>query len=133
MSPTELGEAIGGLYVEALEAVAKELEGRPEVEVLRPKLQELKDAYVAELVELGRAREALEEADRATVDGKVGMSIGRVPSAVFTAYAEGQNHYRKLDSELGELISSFNVITQYANFDLLKKQAPAEAERLGIQ
>jgi len=28
---------------------------------------------------------------------------------------------------------SFNIITQYANFDLLKKQEPEEAKRLGIQ
>jgi len=28
---------------------------------------------------------------------------------------------------------SFSVITQYANFDLSKKQEPEEAARLGIQ
>jgi len=30
-------------------------------------------------------------------------------------------------------IKFINIITQYAFFDLLKKQAPKEAERLGIR
>ena len=31
------------------------------------------------------------------------------------------------------LVGSLNIITQYADFDLLKKQAPEEAKRLGIE
>jgi hypothetical protein len=39
-----------------------------------------------------------------------------------------------LRRELARLsLSGFNIITQHANFDLLEKQAPAEAERLGIR
>lgn len=132
-TPAELGDAIGALYVEAIESVAHEVAQRPDPEVLRPKLESMKATYVAELVALGRAREDLEAADRATVDGAVRRAVTKIPSATFTTYAEGQNHYLETDRELADLIASFNVITQYANFDLLQKQAPDEAERLGIQ
>jgi hypothetical protein len=33
---------------------------------------------------------------------------------------------------VANLIASFNIIGQYANFDLLWEQTPEEAERLGI-
>lgn len=133
MTPAELGDAIGGLYVEAMEDVVAAMEGQPEPDELRPEVGRLKETYVARMVELGRAREALDEADRATVDSHVGMAVRGVPSETFSAYAEGQRHYMDVDRELADEIAAFNVLTQYANFDLLKKQEPAEAERLGIQ
>ncbi len=132
MSPAELGEAIGGVYQEAIEAVAAAMTDRPEPAVLRPKLETMKESYVKHLVELGRARAALGPGDRATVDSKVRLAITMVPSETFTAFADGQSHYLNQDRELANLIASFNVITQYADFDLLKKQAPDEAKRLGV-
>ena len=33
---------------------------------------------------------------------------------------------------MANLIAAFNIIGQYANFDLLRRQAPDEAERLGL-
>ena len=52
---------------------------------------------------------------------------------VFKPFSEGQQFYMKKDPNLGKLIKDFNIITQYAFFDLLKKQDPKEAERLGIK
>ena len=132
MSPADLGDAIGTLYVEAIGAVTEELGPRPEPEALRPKLETMKEGYVSKLVAYGRAREAMAEADRATVDSKIGSAMMRVPNETWTAYSEGQQHYFSSDSDLADLIASFNVITQYANFDLLEKQEPDEAKRLGI-
>ena len=48
-------------------------------------------------------------------------------------YTEIQGHYASGDVEFGNLIADFNVITQYADLDLLKQQAPDEAARLGIE
>lgn len=132
MSPAELGEAIGNVYKEAIEDVAAAMADRPEAAALRPKLETMKEGYVQHLVDLGRAREALGPGDRATVDSKVRIAISLVPTATFTAFAEGQSHYISKDRDLANLIASFNVITQYADFELLKKQAPDEAKRLGV-
>lgn len=132
LSPTELGEAIGGVYKEGIEAVAAAMADRPEPAVLRPKLETMKEGYIQHLVELGHARADLGPGDRATVDSKIRMAISMVPSATFTAFADGQSHYLSQDRELANLIASFNVITQYADFELLKTQAPDEAKRLGL-
>lgn len=133
MTPADLGDTIGAVYADAIEAVTKETSSHPEPSVLRPKLEKMREDYIARLVELGRAREALGAADRATVDSRIRMSMSMIPMSTFSAYADGQSQYFSSDKELANLIASFNVITQYASFDLLKKQAPKEAERLGIQ
>ena len=41
--------------------------------------------------------------------------------------------YFSKDQEFHKLLTSFNIIGQYASFDLLKKQEPKEAARLGIK
>ena len=51
----------------------------------------------------------------------------------YNTFREGHKHYAGLDMNLSNLIASFNIITQYAIFDLLKKQNSAEAKRLGIE
>jgi hypothetical protein len=133
-TPTELGEQAAELYAKALGEVVDLMQGYPAAAELQPKVEALKERYVTQLVELGKKREALNEADRKTFDLHLRMGIGDVPSDVFTAYSEGQQHYQQAgDSDLANLISEFNVITQYTNFELLKKQAPDEAKRLGIE
>jgi len=43
------------------------------------------------------------------------------------------NSYPEDDLAFKNLLASFNILTQYADFDLLKQQAPEEAARLGIE
>jgi hypothetical protein len=133
-TPAELGNQAAELYAKALGEVVDLMKGQPPAAELQPKVEALKERYVTQLVELGKKREALSEADRKTFDLNLRIHIGDVPSEVFTAYSEGQQHYQQAgDSDLANLISDFNIITQYANFDLLKQQAPDEAKRLGIE
>lgn len=131
-TPAEMGKAIGALYVEGIEGVVKLLEDRPPAAEAASRVAELKEELIQKLLVLGRQREALPESERGSVDSATRMAINRLPSATFTAYAETQNHYRKSDRELGEAIASFNVLTQYAAFELLREQAPEEASRLGL-
>ena len=81
---------------------------------------------------MGKLRELMNEGDRKTVDAQISLKLNAIPSDLFHLYSQAHQYYSPKDRELAELISGFNIITQYANFDLLKKQAPAEAERLGI-
>lgn len=131
-TPEDLGKAIGAVYVEGIEGTVKLLEGRPPAAEAAPRVAELKEELIQKLLVLGRQREALVASERGTVDSATRMAINRLPSATFTAYAEAQNHYRKSDRELGEMIASFNILTQYAAFELLREQAPDEATRLGL-
>jgi hypothetical protein len=130
ITPTELGDRIGVTYVEAIEELVALLRDRPSGPSALASVQELKESNVQEFVELGRLREALNAADRAAVDARIGVGVGGISSDLFAEYQEIQADYRTTDAEIAEVVSSFNIITQYANFDLLKEQEPGEAVRL---
>jgi hypothetical protein len=127
-----LGEKIGSSYVETLKQVVAMLDDRPAAADARAMLTDMKTWTIELMVDLGREREALSETDRATADRVLSRRIMEVPADLFKEYQAGQMHYKD-DRELFQLIADFNIITQYANFDLLKKQLPKEAKRLGIQ
>jgi hypothetical protein len=132
LSPLELGETIAGLYVQAIEEVVETVSGNPPTAEIQPKLSELKEKYVLKLVELGKQREAMEEAERKTVDLNIRIGIQSVYSTeAYTSYGEAVTHYFK-EKEVHKLLTDFNILTQYASYDLLKEQAPEEASRLGI-
>ena len=133
LSPAELGQQIGVLYVEALSEVTEMLKEKPEAAEVRPQVEQLKDKYVQQLVELGRKREALDSSARAAVDSQIMIKVNALSrESWYATYNEVQQHYFQ-DRDFHKLVISFNIIGQYANFDLLKKQEPEEAQRLGIE
>ena len=134
VSSADLGDSIGALYGEALADLNELLKERPAAAAVQADVAALKERYVQQLVELGRQKEALSAEDRATVDNRVRVAINSVPTDVFTPYSEALSYYQQAGGkELEDLIFSFNIITQYADFDLLKQQEPEEATRLGIE
>lgn len=126
-----LGKKIGSSYIETLKQVVAMLNDKPAAADARAMLTDMKNWTIELMVNLGKEREALSVADRAKVDQVLSNRIAAVPSDLFKGYQEGQSYYKD-DRELFNLIADFNIITQYANFDLLKKQLPEEAKRLGI-
>ncbi len=126
-----LGKKIGSSYILTLEQVAAMLKDKLPADQLKAMLKEMKAGTIEIMVGLGREREAMSAADRAVVDAILSGRISGISSDLFKSYQEGQEYY-KADPELFNLIAEFNIITQYANFDLLKKQLPEEAKRLGI-
>jgi predicted small lipoprotein YifL len=127
-----LGQKIGSSYIETLKQVVAMLNDRPAAADAKSMLSDMKNWTIELMVNLGKEREALGVADRVRVDQVLSNRIAAVPADLFKDYQAGQMHYRD-DRELFQLIADFNIITQYANYDLLKKQLPAEAQRLGIQ
>ncbi|MFC2165795.1 hypothetical protein ACFLT2_12480 [Acidobacteriota bacterium] len=133
LSPTELGQKIADLYAKAMTDLTDMLKEKPSVDEVQSKVKVMKEDYVAKLVEFGRKREALDASGKATVDSKLRMKMSSLyKDPVFTDFNEIQKHYFQ-NKEFHKIVMSFNIITQYADFDLLKKQDPEEAERLGIQ
>jgi hypothetical protein len=134
LSADELGEQIGVVYVGSIEAVALLLKDKPEAATVKAQVQDLKDSTIAQLVELGKAREAMSTSDRAKADLKINAALTAAGSKDwYTTYNDVWKHYSAADAEFGNLIAAFNIIGQYANFDLLKQQLPEEATRLGIK
>ena len=132
ISPKEIGEAVGKLYVKAIEKVVEDLKDKPEVIEAKKKMEELKESYVQKLIVYGKKHEKMNQDEKNTFNRTVLYGINKVPRTIFKSYLAIQKYYRKKDRELGNLITTFNAITQYANFELLKKQAPKEAEKYGI-
>ena len=104
-----------------------------------PKLKEdakaIKESAIQKLIPLGEMRETWSEADQQTASDQVGVKmfdISRNP-AWMRVGNDARMHYAKEDPELATLLNSINIITQYSQFELIKKQEPLEAERLGIQ
>lgn len=140
-TPEEIGEAVGDIYITALQETAEALDDRPAPAVATERLQQNKARYVEQLVVLGRKIEAMSPAERATVRSAVrqvqsGLSYDDDLKPIWADYQAVQKHYMDTggasDATFWKLLQSFNVITQYAFFDLLQQQAPDEAERLGV-
>lgn len=127
-----LGQKIGSSYIETLKQIVAMLNDKPAAADAKAMLTDMKNWTIELMVDLGREREALAETERATVDRILSGRIAGVPADLFKEYQVGQMHYKD-DRELFQLIADFNIITQYANFDLLKKRLPEEAKRLGIE
>jgi hypothetical protein len=132
-SPDELGKAIADNYLEALKKANELMKDRPDPKDLTPKVEALKEETVKKMVALGQKVAALDAAGQKKAEAKVAMAFSAIPMDVFKPFSEGQQFYMQKDPNLGKLINEFNIITQYAFFPLLKKQAPKEAERLGIK
>ncbi len=133
LTPAELGEAILATYREAIGEVVKLTEGLPEGESIYDAAVAMKEKYVQKLVAYGRQKEAMSAADRSAVDSKLRMGLNSFYSdPTFKAYMEAANHYISSNRELHKILADFNILTQYADFELLRKQEPKEATRLGV-
>ncbi len=134
VTPAELGGEIGALYVRALSDVTELLRERPTASQVTASVRQLKETYIQQLVELGRARESLDVPERAAVDAAIRTKIGAITGeSWYATYNDVVQHYLTQDEGLHELVVSFNVIGQYANFDLLRQQEPDEAKRLAVE
>jgi hypothetical protein len=133
LTPVEIGQRAGELYAKTMTELVELLKDRPETSVAMPDVEALKDTCVAKMVELGRKREVLDASGKSIVDSQIRMKINSFYNdPVFTSFNDIQQHYFQ-NRDFHKIVMSFNIITQYANFDLLKKQEPDEAQRLGIQ
>jgi hypothetical protein len=133
LSPAELGQKISDIYLEAMTELVNLLQNKSDAAVVKPDVEVMKESYVQQLVALGRQREALDAAGRAVVDSQVRMKMNSLyRDPVFTSFNELQQHYFQ-NRDFHKIVLSFNIITQYSMFELLKKQEPKEAARLGIQ
>jgi hypothetical protein len=132
-TPDELGKNIATLYLETMQNVVALMKDRPAPADLQPKLTQMKEDTIKKMVEFGRKREAMDQAGKQKVDGIIENSVKTLPPELFQAFSEANAHYFKLDQNLSKLIMAFHLIPQYAIFEVVKKHAPQEAERLGIK
>jgi len=130
------------IHVAAFKETNAALEKEPPAAEALPKLQAIRDKAIEALVPLGREREAMDAAAKAQADSQLSMKIRMdfYSTDTYKAFAklyDGTYNITKMKSDeekaFQKLLAGMNIITQYACFELLKKQEPKEAERLGIQ
>ena len=131
--PTELGKKIAADHEAMMAELAKVLEGKPAPDALRPKIADLKKKYIQLHVASGKQRESLAPADRQKCDSALRSAMFSMNRDTLKALQAAASEVRKEDNDLANELASFNTLTQYASYELLKKQLPKEAERLGIQ
>jgi hypothetical protein len=134
LTAEELGTQIGTVYMAAVEEVTTLLQDKPEASAVKAQVETLKEGYITKLVALGRLREVLSAGDRAKADARelaVMTAAGEEPW--YATYNAIWKSYSSIDLDFSNLVASFNILGQYANFDLLKQQAPEEATRLGVE
>ena len=114
----KIGVQIGEVYCDIMAQLFKIIEFRPDVDSLKPKLQELQEKTINQLVDLGKIKETLEEGPKGMANYDIIHEMRNVTQEDFKEFTNAINHYRPLDNDLANMISSFNTITQYADFDL---------------
>jgi hypothetical protein len=127
-------------YEGALKESVALLDKAPAAADALPKLRAIRDKYVDILVPLGRQREAIDATARTQGDAQLRMKAMDVDPELFKNYQKLVMETYPIgkaktdeEKELHKLLFGMGIITQYACFELLKKQEPKEAERLGIK
>jgi hypothetical protein len=133
LTDEELGKRISTVYTDAMAELAKMLGPKPDIPLVKQPILDLKERAIKELVALGKMKVGRNTQQRATINLTIMNMFSRMENAVdFKAFQDAITFYLAKDRDFADVITSFNIITQYADFDLLKKQTPKEAERLGI-
>jgi hypothetical protein len=133
----QLGKEVATTWSEAIQKLVPLLEGTPPAASLQAPVAQLKEDYVQKMVALGRQIAALDEFQRQTAYARsTDILDSTANSDWFTSYVRLYDQYAagsdQTSQDFAVLLSSFNTLTQYAFFDVLKEQDPDEAQRLGI-
>ncbi len=132
-------EDIGKVYKSSMIKLAVIVNNHPEASTIIDKVKKLKEDTIQKMVKIGKKFENLSKAEKNKLTSKLWRLMGNAQkdkkfSESWKIMNKSQMYYSsKKEYELSKLISSFNIITQYAQFDLLKEQLPDEAKRLGIK
>jgi hypothetical protein len=137
-TPLQLGTQVAATWSEAMQKLVSLLAETPPIASLQAPVTQLKEEYVQKMVALGHQIEALDAPQRQTASDRSSEILdGTADSDWFQSYVRLYDHYAAGEDQSSQdfavLLSTFNTLTQYAFFDLLKAQDPDEAQRLGIQ
>ncbi len=134
---TQLSDQIAATWSEAIQKLVTLLEGTPPIATLQSPVAQLKEEYVQKMVAFGRQAQELDEGQRqAAYERATDLLAGTANTEWFRSYVRLYDEYAagadQTSQDFAILLSTFNTLTEYAFFDLLKEQNPDEAARLGI-
>lgn len=129
----QAGSQIVDIYKEAMVETAKLVKNQPDANTIKAQLDDLLSAWQTELLTIGQHVMIMGEAEKKQVEAAIrkaqaDMQYNEQGKQQFTAYSQGVFPYHKDSPDLYQKLKSINIITQFAFFDLLKKQNK-EAEK----
>ncbi len=136
MGPSEFVDGLVADWSEAIQKLNTLLESRPEPGAVRSQVESLKEEYIQKFLVYGQQKEAMSNSDKSQVDSAAFTAlVATEDTEWYAAYMANWQHYSDAggDLEFTNLLADFNILTQYADFELLKTQDPEEAARLGIE
>ena len=131
-NPEALGNAIADVYEEMYAELDETLNEGLSAEEVAPRVYEMKERYILQFVEFGRIRLEMTDEEKDVVDSALRSRFYDIDMDVVNSANDAGYNYREQDSELASQIVQMNILTQYADFELLRSQEPSEADRLGI-
>jgi hypothetical protein len=137
MSAEQFSKGISDIYVKSLTDLGAILKKYPKANAaMKTEVDTLYEQTVQKLLPFGRASQSFDAAKRTEYSNAwseaVLMKIQDIEPTIKAMNAR-MDELSKFSDELWTKVSGMNIITQYADFDLLKKQNPDEAKRLGIK
>lgn len=130
--PEDLGNTIADIYEEMYTNLNDLVNQGLSAEELLPELTAMKEDYISQFVELGAIREGMTEGQKQVINQTIHSRFYNLDTDLFNSVNDAIIHYREQDNSLANEISQMNILTQYADYELLRDQEPEEAVRLGI-
>lgn len=130
--PEALGNSVADVYEEMYASLNELVSRGLTAEELWPEITAMKENYIARFVALGAIREGMTEEQKQTANRTLTSRFYDLDMDVFNSVNDAIILYRDQDNALSNEISQMNILTQYADYELLKQQEPEEAVRLGI-
>ncbi|MDD3738661.1 MAG: hypothetical protein PHP31_05145 [Lentimicrobiaceae bacterium] len=135
-SNESLAKMIVTIYDEAMTEMVEILEKYPQANnEMKVEFENLYESTIQKLLPIGKVIDQKDDATKDEIGSLAFVEVVRLemPQKAIDLYNPRMSEIREFDSELNSKMVAMNIITQYAFFDLLKKQNPEEAERLGIE
>ena len=134
----QLGKQVGATWSEAVQKLVPLIQGNPPIASVQPAVTALKEEYVQKMVTLGRQIAVLSPTDiQAAYDRSQDILASAAATDWFKNYVTLYDVYAEGDDQSSQdfavVLSTFNTLTEYAFFNVLKDQDPGEAARLGIE
>ena len=132
MGGTALATATITAWNDCLDRLTSILEGMPDPATVQPQVEALKEEYIQKFVAYGRQQQTFDEMQLRL--WRIEHGINSPPA--YAGYQTAANAYiadASTPADFMDLLRDFNILTQYTDFELLKRQEPEEAARLGIE
>jgi hypothetical protein len=132
-----LAKQVSRTWQEGVQSVVAVIQDVPAVDSVRPAVTALRDTYIQKMLTLGSQIATLPASDREECYSRVTDSLSaQAGTDWFVRYKAIYEQYTarsdQATQEFAVLLSTFNVLADYAFFDVLKVNEPEEATRLSI-